>query len=264
MATNKQSEIEANNTYNARELKNANAKRIASKQFEELLQEASKLLSLDSLANWGIGITAFFGCSYYWLFIFTIAFIGLKIYLRKSKMIQLTFGEKEIADFPNFGVIVESTNSQKTWRVIETRDVKNKKYTAGADNLLTRKKCKASTTPPFPFKTNTQCATFKSKKETLFFLPAMLIVIQGTKVGAVDYADTQIKIAPDRFIEDGSVPSDAKIIDYTYKYVNKNGQADKRFNDNRKLPICLYGKLEVMSNKGLDTRLMFSRTDLIE
>lgn len=44
--------------------------------------------------------------------------------------------------------------------------------------------------------------------------------------------------------------------------VNKSGGPDRRFKNNRELPICLYGEIELRSESGLNTVLMFSNADL--
>ena len=61
-----------------------------------------------------------------------------------------------------------------------------------------------------------------------------------------------------KFVESDRVPQDAQIIGQTWKYVNKSGKPDKRFKDNRELPICLYGEIELKSSFGLNTVIMFS------
>ena len=67
----------------------------------------------------------------------------------------------------------------------------------------------------------------------------------GSVVASVDYKDIEIKFSEQRFVEEEKLPKDAEVIDYTWKYVNKNGQPDKRYSNNRRLPICLYGKLNI-------------------
>ncbi|TDE35441.1 hypothetical protein E1B25_17530 [Antarcticimicrobium sediminis] len=40
-----------------------------------------------------------------------------------------------------------------------------------------------------------------------------------------------------------AAPSDATMVGQTWKYVNKNGSPDRRFKDNRQLPICLFQEM---------------------
>ena len=51
-----------------------------------------------------------------------------------------------------------------------------------------------------------------------------------------------------------------KVVDRTWKYVNKSSGPDKRFKDNRELPIVLYEDIHFTSNTGLNERIEISRT----
>ena len=259
---NRVSEIEANNTYNTRKIRNDSASKISSEGMEDLLQAAGKVVRNDILANWGIGITLVLGLYFVWPLILTIVCIAFKIYVRKTSAIHLAYDDVDDMNCTakDYSKIVAAVQSRKVWRVIESSQVKNRKYAAGAGSLNKLKKCKASEKAPFPFTVDVECASFRSRRETLFFLPSMLIVIQGFRVGAVNYSDLDLKVYPKQFIESGSVPSDATVVGRTWKYVNKSGGPDARFNDNKELPVCLYGRIDVRSPQGLDTQIMFSRS----
>ena len=129
-------------------------------------------------------------------------------------------------------------------------------------NSVKRQRCVASTKVPFPFTCNSTAVAFKSGKETLLFLPDKLFVMQGIKVGAVSYCDVTTSVRGTRFVEEELVPKDAKIVDYTWQYVNKSGAPDKRFQNNKKIPVCLYGEMEVRSGNGINTVIMFSNVDI--
>jgi hypothetical protein len=53
------------------------------------------------------------------------------------------------------------------------------------------------------------------------------------------------------FREQDAVPSDAKQVGTTWRYVNKNGTPDKRFNNNTQIPIMRYGVIHFTSSSGL-------------
>jgi hypothetical protein len=88
-----------------------------------------------------------------------------------------------------------------------------------------------------------------------------LFVLQGNKVGALSYGDVKTSVHGQRFIESDLVPKDATIVDYTWQYVNKSGGPDKRFQNNKKIPVCLYGEMEV-SGAGVNTVIMFSNPNI--
>ena len=45
--------------------------------------------------------------------------------------------------------------------------------------------------------------------------------------------------------------------------VNKNGTPDKRYKDNRQIPVCEYGEIQIISGNALDMTIMFSKSDII-
>ena len=122
--------------------------------------------------------------------------------------------------------------------------------------------CNTTKTVPFPFKTNAEVVAFISGGETLLFLPDKLIVFQGGKLGALSYSDISFSTNTTQFVEDGATPTDATVVGQTWQYVNRGGGPDRRFKNNRKLPICLYGEAKLQSPSGLDTIIMFSNADL--
>lgn len=56
------------------------------------------------------------------------------------------------------------------------------------------------------------------------------------------------------------VPVDATVVGQTWKYVNKKGTPDKRFKDNKQLPVALYEEVHLTSATGLNEVLQVSRT----
>jgi hypothetical protein len=64
-----------------------------------------------------------------------------------------------------------------------------------------------------------------------------------------------------RFIEDEGVPGDAKMVGETWRYVNKKGGPDRRFSNNRQLPILLYLNMHLTSASGQNEMLEFSQLE---
>lgn len=71
-----------------------------------------------------------------------------------------------------------------------------------------------------------------------------------------------VEVTQKRFVEEEALPKDAKVIDTTWQYVNKNGNPDKRFKDNKELPVVVYEEIVFRSNSGLNKRIQLSQTDL--
>ena len=99
--------------------------------------------------------------------------------------------------------------------------------------------------------TNASMMFFKNKNGNDFYIgPSFLISYGGANdIKIVDIDDVSVEFGSTNFIETSAVPSDAKILSYTWKYMNKNGGPDKRYNDNYKIPLVNYAELEFKSNK---------------
>jgi hypothetical protein len=151
---------------------------------------------------------------------------------------------------------------QKAWYLQSTRAVRQKKYHAGADNVVARSATRVSFADPPYLRVNVPVAALPVGKETLYFLPDRLLVYAANAVGAVAYRDLRIEVGETKFIESEGVPRDAKVVDRTWRYVNKSGGPDRRFKDNRELPVCLYEELTFSSPTGLHEVVQLSRCGL--
>jgi hypothetical protein len=49
------------------------------------------------------------------------------------------------------------------------------------------------------------------------------------------------------------------LVDKTWSYINKKGGPDRRFKDNRELPVCLYDQVRLASTSGLNEVIQLSR-----
>ena len=62
-----------------------------------------------------------------------------------------------------------------------------------------------------------------------------------------------------RFIEKSGVPNDSKVVDNTWRYLNKDGTADRRFRGNHQIPICEYSEYSFRSASGLNEKISTSK-----
>jgi hypothetical protein len=148
------------------------------------------------------------------------------------------------------------------WHISAEGDVKDRKRHAGASSLVRRSAIRINKgNPPF-VKSNILALSVPVGKQNLYFFPDKILVFEPKAVGAVSYKQLQLLVSETRFIEEGSVPPDATIVDRTWKYVNKKGGPDKRFKDNRELPIVLYEEINFISPSGLKERIQASRAGI--
>ncbi len=152
----------------------------------------------------------------------------------------------------------------RAWHIEAEGKVYDPKYHAGASNLVQRKSTFIKKTAPPYVKTNVETVAVGVGTQTLHFFPDRVLVYAPNGVGAVSYSSLELHANPTRFIEDGGVPRDARVVDHTWKYVNKKGGPDRRFKDNRKLAICLYDELFLSSSTGLNEVIQVSKCEVAE
>ncbi|MDP1810861.1 MAG: DUF4236 domain-containing protein [Sediminibacterium sp.] len=156
----------------------------------------------------------------------------------------------------------ELLNSSRVWQYLNSKETNDYKYSSGAGQTINRKpltRISTNKTPSSNFKTNIEIPYLGLINTELYFFPERLIIKRGTQYGAIMYKNIECYEESTRFIESTSVPSDATVIDHTWRYLNKNGTPDKRFNDNHKIPICLYSEYSLSSSSGLNEKIMTSK-----
>ncbi len=92
-------------------------------------------------------------------------------------------------------------------------------------------------------RSNVPTVLLKSSFFSILFLPNGIYVRKGLKKTILSYNDLQLTSSLTDFVENEKVANDARIIRYTWKFVNKNGSPDRRFAGNVQLPVCRYGQL---------------------
>ncbi|MBO9102188.1 MULTISPECIES: DUF4236 domain-containing protein [unclassified Rhizobium] len=140
------------------------------------------------------------------------------------------------------------------------QDLKTWKRNAGASHLVSKKTTTLAYALPRVIKSNVTPPSLHVGRRIIYFLPDVALIVDGGKIGAVGYDDLQIQYQDSHFIESGTVPRDAKVVDHTWQHPNKGGGPDRRFASNRQIPICLYETMHLQSNSGLNELLEFSKT----
>lgn len=143
------------------------------------------------------------------------------------------------------------------------QDLTTWKRNAGAAHLVNRKTARFAYILPKVLRSNVTPPTITLGSRTFYFLPEVMLVKHGGRFGAVGYDDLQIRDHASHFIEDGARPVDAQVVGSTWKHPNKSGGPDRRFRDNRQLPICLYDMMHLSSSSGVNELIEFSRTGFV-
>jgi len=160
-----------------------------------------------------------------------------------------------------FGAVASCS---RVWSIPLERQEADWKRNAGVSKTVERTQISPRRANPLLVKSNAEFLQLPLGKETLYFTPDAILVIAGAKVAAFRYGDVEIVSRPTRFVEDSAAPSDTQVVGETWRFLNRNGGPDRRFNNNRKLPICLYGEIDFKSASGLNERIHCSRVDVSE
>ena len=178
------------------------------------------------------------------------------------KRLTVLFFEPDSRTSQAFEAVVQAADragAQRLRSVLETSTYADSKYTAGATQGLKFGKSSRTIGQVPGVAANVDVPVLTSGRTTLAFFPDRVLAFQGKSIGAVSYADLRIDSFASQFIEHESVPADATVVEHTWQFVNKKGGPDRRFKNNRQLPVCRVNRLHLASSRGLDVRLMASR-----
>jgi hypothetical protein len=225
------------------EIESGSAARIVDSSSEELLDEirakrrkqALRPLTIVCLV---LSLVIAIGSSWPAWTLMTLMVIGLALILaaayrdKMAKTVVILYDfepsvENSFHRFTEWAQALAATH--KAWHVAASGRVFDRKYHAGASDLVQRTATAVRTAAPPFLRTNVPVLSIGAGRQTLYFLPDRLLVYDATGVGAVTYRTLDVSASRQRFIEEGGVPSDATVVDRTWRYVNKNGGPDRRF-----------------------------------
>jgi hypothetical protein len=152
----------------------------------------------------------------------------------------------------------QAASSTRTWRLATTLSLSEGRRHAGARSLVTRTRMQLVFGGGGDVRTNVLPPVIPLKAARVYFLPDRLLAIAGSRVTSLAYPVLQVGAEQDNFREDGSAPSDATLVGMTWVYVNNNGTPDRRFKNNRRIPIYAYSELKV-NHTSLSFIVQFSK-----
>jgi hypothetical protein len=152
----------------------------------------------------------------------------------------------------------------RAWHVAATGPVGGGqawKREAGANALVKRSPIQLTCAAPPFLKTNLLIPQIPVGRQTLYFLPDRMLVYERGRVGVVSYTELQVQVRNTRFVEAGEVPPDTVIEDHTWEHLNTSGGPDRRYRNNRQLPIVIYQEIHFTSPSGLNELIQVSKPD---
>jgi hypothetical protein len=164
-------------------------------------------------------------------------------------------------------IFEELVGMSNAWRVNASGRVGSTyqyKVNSGASEIVKRVDAKRTLKGPRLLATNIAVPSVESGRQSLHFLPDRLLIRDGKQFSDVEYGTLAAAYSAQRFIESNRKPRDSQQVDTTWQYVNVKGGPDRRFKNNRKLPVMLYGQVDLSAPNGLHWLVEFSRAPLAE
>jgi hypothetical protein len=193
--------------------------------------------------------------------IFVVAtFIGLLLLLLSTKIRQpyLIYDiapkkEKILQTF--FDEISEIKESEKIWIVRTVNRHGDTRRNAGASASVSRSEVVFHQSFIDGIKTNVYIPNIGKR---LYFLPDIILYFSKDAIESIPYDKIEIQLVTSQFREDGYIPTDGKKIGSSWRFVNNDGSPDRRFKENRRIPIMKYCEIKIKSNDGPSFRIMTS------
>ncbi len=154
--------------------------------------------------------------------------------------------------------------SARLWRIEAQQLNADWKRGAGATMSVRRTLAAVWHLRPPGIATNVDVWSIRAGGTHLYWFPDRLLVYQNGRYGAAAYDALRVTCTPTRFVEHEGMPHDAQVVGTTWQFVNKDGQPDRRFNNNRQLPIVMYGEIQITSSQGLNIILQASNLSLAQ
>lgn len=149
--------------------------------------------------------------------------------------------------------------AQRVWNIETAGRTDEWKRNAGASRLLTRQAAHFGYGVPSVIRTNINAPCISGGRHTLHFMPDVVLVMDGSRCGALAYDQLSVIWNTALYIESEGVPSDTQVVGSTWQYVNKDGGPDRRFNGNRQIPKVSYQQMGLQGTAGLQKLLYLSK-----
>ena len=199
------------------------------------------------------------------LILCTTALSALVAYLdvqRKTVVILHDLNEHIVSSLQTFANEFDKVASaSRIWNIGSAGRTFDWKRNAGAGRLITRKQATFGYSAPKVIKTNVEPPSIVGGRQAVYFFPDVVLIIEGKNAGAISYDDLNIYWNTTVFIEEDSVPSDAQVVGYTWRFVNRDGGPDRRFSSNRRIPQVRYQQMGLQGTGGFQKILYISRVE---
>ena len=176
--------------------------------------------------------------------------------------VDLELSEEEKSSYEEFCQKFEILlTSDKVWRINSSE--RTSQIKSSAQYSVTRSATSVGVGVFNYIKSQYDVPIINDRTVQLYFYPKFLIAATSpSSFSVVPYSSVSLNGLRRRFNEDEALPADSKHLGYTWKYVNKSGGPDKRFADNKQIPVMEYGDLTI-DYAANSSRFQFSNSDAL-
>lgn len=198
-------------------------------------------------------LVCMYSAAIFWLYLGIISPILYVIYLyeEKKRISKVSYNLKTNSRFNLLtDAFMELSSTNKIWQIYAEQMNTEFKRNSGASKLISRMDVILTKTMPPYLKTDIENYSIKIKQLNndiyIFFMPDSTLLFQNTKYSKINYNSISIDMKVTNFIETKMVPNDSTITGYSWRYSNKNGDPDRRYRDNHKIPNVQYAEIIIM------------------
>lgn len=187
---------------------------------------------------------------------------------RKTMFVNYTMDDGLRALYDKFiECFQEFASTARVWHTGDAVTLDDSRRHGGASQAVNRKVIREISPHRLPsphLVINVSVPYIRLPDKELYFFPERIIFRRGRQLGAVFYKHIQVMRGNVRFQESEGLPPDATVVEQRWKYLNKNGEPDRRFRDNQLLSICNYTEYTFTSQQGWNDTIMTSRVGAMD
>ena len=177
--------------------------------------------------------------------------------------LELDLNEKAIEQYEKvLSSFKALASSNFIWDITSANDVDMVQTRSTASQTYERVKTSVSLQELPGIKSSFDALCFQNKNgANIYVYPGFLVMFDSEKnFGILELKKIDILFNETNFIESEQRPLDSEIVKYVWEKANKNGSRDKRFADNRQLPVMKYGEITFFKRGAIYEKYMFSNS----
>lgn len=150
--------------------------------------------------------------------------------------------------------------SEYIWDVTSASDIDRVRTRSAAGLAVTKRRTTFELASATGISSSRPSACLKNLNGAdIYIYPGFFVMFNtSAELGIVGLSDLSVEFSRTQFIEEEVLPSDSSRVGEVWERSNKDGSRDKRYADNKLLPVMEYGELEFRSKSGVYEKYMIS------